>query len=1184
MKPHLPLTLRKALCAALTLTGAGAFAYSTTTPVAYLPASIENIVAVASDPFGTAEPEPSTSAASIALPGRTSQSYTLSAPSRSASGHATPTAAPLSSAATEAPPAAATVVEAAVASPADPAPLVANPPASGSYSAPLLQASSTYPNGNYSYSGHSSPIQLTANRTWQGYETIRFANNTGGAIDNFYSNYTTTFSNCGTVTFSGNSAGSGGAIDGTTTISGCGDITFSDNSASSGGAIDGTTTISGCGDITFSGNSATNGHGGAIDGTTTISDCGTVTFSANTAFSSTSFSFGGAIYGTTTISDCDDITFSGNSASYYGGAIDGTTTISGCGDITFSGNSATNGHGGAIDGTTTISDCGTVTFSANSSNGSGGAICNVGTTTISGCGDVSFNGNSATSGGGAIAGTTTISDCGTVSFSGNSTTDRGGAIDGTTTISDCGTVTFSGNSVTSGGGALSNSGGGAISNTGSTTISGCGDVSFNGNTVSLSSSYAANGGAIRSNAHTFSGNRSVSFCGNSVSNSETNAYGGAVTAYNALSFSGNDAVSFSGNSVSGVSHAYGGAVDLHSSSMSGFRDNGDICFSENTSTAVYNARGGALYIWKDSVLDFTDNANLCFRANRCTSSIDVKGGAIYAEDDSMLIIRGAAGFEKNVEVSAGTYRLRSIYQYGGSLVLSAATDKSIDFRDSIYSGAGTVIFNRDYAKSDGSTQTANGTIRFSGKDTAADLAEMKGSAATAAEIAASRTSDIRGEVQLHGGTLSIEDGAVLKTSGLVAYAGATVSLSSARLNTGSFFLDEGAQLCTQGTSSLSFDTLTLSQAIANSGSLTLTGIIDAGALDMQAELHTYIDAEGRVAESGFAKTAYNAVVVVEGGLCSGGTVTHAGQTLVLAADGIAATRCVVDYSTYHQNSGSVSMSSIRAAAGEAGVTVKLSGGTLVLDGGALSSDVALSRDTILAFGEGEGEFKGTLRVTSETGTTVNAGAAIYDSATGTATLAGTAAQALRLDGVQVNMAAGTTLRLQNVVLAAGATLTDDSATLLAEGLTVEVRAANAELADAQLMTAASMTLSGHGVEVGSELQPAAGSTLRIITLHNISDFDITGSALCLDLSAYEQLADATDSDYLAILFASATMDLSTLTVTANINGQTLTAYYDSTQPQGAAYFDLHAVAAPEPSSSALALLALAALAARRRRR
>ncbi len=1100
MKPHLPLTLRKALCAALTLTGAGAFAYSTTTPVAYLPASIENIVAVASDPFGTAEPEPSTSAASIALPGRTSQSYTLSAPSRSASGHATPTAAPLSSAATEAPPAAATVVEAAVASPADPAPLVANPPASGSYSAPLLQASSTYPNGNYSYSGHSSPIQLTANRTWQGYETIRFANNTGGAIDNFYSNYTTTFSNCGTVTFSGNSAGSGGAIDGTTTISGCGDITFSDNSASSGGAID------------------------------------------------------------------------------------GTTTISGCGDITFSGNSATNGHGGAIDGTTTISDCGTVTFSANSSNGSGGAICNVGTTTISGCGDVSFNGNSATSGGGAIAGTTTISDCGTVSFSGNSTTDRGGAIDGTTTISDCGTVTFSGNSVTSGGGALSNSGGGAISNTGSTTISGCGDVSFNGNTVSLSSSYAANGGAIRSNAHTFSGNRSVSFCGNSVSNSETNAYGGAVTAYNALSFSGNDAVSFSGNSVSGVSHAYGGAVDLHSSSMSGFRDNGDICFSENTSTAVYNARGGALYIWKDSVLDFTDNANLCFRANRCTSSIDVKGGAIYAEDDSMLIIRGAAGFEKNVEVSAGTYRLRSIYQYGGSLVLSAATDKSIDFRDSIYSGAGTVIFNRDYAKSDGSTQTANGTIRFSGKDTAADLAEMKGSAATAAEIAASRTSDIRGEVQLHGGTLSIEDGAVLKTSGLVAYAGATVSLSSARLNTGSFFLDEGAQLCTQGTSSLSFDTLTLSQAIANSGSLTLTGIIDAGALDMQAELHTYIDAEGRVAESGFAKTAYNAVVVVEGGLCSGGTVTHAGQTLVLAADGIAATRCVVDYSTYHQNSGSVSMSSIRAAAGEAGVTVKLSGGTLVLDGGALSSDVALSRDTILAFGEGEGEFKGTLRVTSETGTTVNAGAAIYDSATGTATLAGTAAQALRLDGVQVNMAAGTTLRLQNVVLAAGATLTDDSATLLAEGLTVEVRAANAELADAQLMTAASMTLSGHGVEVGSELQPAAGSTLRIITLHNISDFDITGSALCLDLSAYEQLADATDSDYLAILFASATMDLSTLTVTANINGQTLTAYYDSTQPQGAAYFDLHAVAAPEPSSSALALLALAALAARRRRR
>ncbi len=468
------------------------------------------------------------------------------------------------------------------------------------------------------------------------------------------------------------------------------------------------------------------------------------------------------------------------------------------------------------------------------------------------------------------------------------------------------------------------------------------------------------------------------------------------------------------------------------------------------------------------------------------------------------------------------------------------------------------------------------------------MEEIKGSAGTATEITDSRTSTIQGKVQLYGGTLSIEDEAILNTGGLDAGAGSTVSINSATLNTEDLSLEEGAQFRTQGTSSLSFNTLTLHQAIVNSGSLTLTGTIDASALALQSELRTYIDFEGHTAENGFTKTSYNAVVVVKGGQCSGGTVTHAdlaeGQTLVLSADGIAATASDdIDYSSYHQSNGSVSMSAIRTASGEVCDTITLEGGTLVLDGGALDADVSLAQNAALAFGSDAGNIKGMLIATSEEGTVLTTGAASYDTTTKTATLAGTAEQALRLDGVRVNMAAGTTLCLRDVVLAAGATLTDDSARLLAENLTVEVSTVNATLSEAQLMTATSITLSGHGVEAANTQQTPAGSTLRTITLNNISDFAITGSNLCIDLSAYTQLADATDSDYLAILFAAATPDLNTLTITTTLDGQMLTAYYDSTQPQGVAYFDLRSMSVPEPASSTLALLALATLVTRRRR-
>jgi predicted outer membrane repeat protein len=250
-------------------------------------------------------------------------------------------------------------------------------------------------------------------------------------------------------TFNENSSvGYGGAIYDvgahTTTITGS---TFSDNSSSSyGGAVysfQATLVIT---DDTFSGNSA--GLGGAIraDDTLTVTDstfidnsaskggaiwaARTVTVTNSTFIDDTASLGGGAVYGKGTLTFTDD-TFSGNSA-WKGGAIyaDDTLTVT---DSTFIDNSAGR-SGGAIygKGTLTVTDS---TFSSNSSEGNGGAIDDYGShvTTIEGS---IFSGNSADD---------------------TNNNGYGGAVyafDSTLAIEDS---TFSGNSAESGGAIFSNS-------------------------------------------------------------------------------------------------------------------------------------------------------------------------------------------------------------------------------------------------------------------------------------------------------------------------------------------------------------------------------------------------------------------------------------------------------------------------------------------------------------------------------------------------------------------------------------------------------------------------------------------------------------------------------------------------------------------------------------------------------
>lgn len=824
------------------------------------------------------------------------------------------------------------------------------------------------------------------------------------------------------------------------------------------------------------------------------------------------------------------------------------------------------------------------------------------------------------------------------------------------------------------------------------------DITFSKNTATESSLYGVEGGAIYASTLNFSGNGAITFSGNTASTAgRAPDLGGAIYARTALTFSSNGDITFSGNTVSTTaagSLVRGGAIDAYTLT---FIDNGDISFSGNSASSSTFVTGGAIYasrtltftgnvsitfsgntassssshadggaIWA-STLAFTDNGDIIFSGNTVSTTGSgnfsyVCGGAIYAGSSSTLTIQGSALFEKNTEITSGTYQLRSIYQSSGSLELSAPTDRSIEFRDSIYSEAGTVIFNRDYEKSDGTTQAADGTILFTGKYTAADLAEMKGSDGKAAELKNSRTSEITGTVQLKGGTLSVEDGAILNTGGVTMADGSTLALQDATLAaTGkAITMAEGASITTQGSSTLSFGTLMLTQAIANSGTLTLSGSINADALHFS----NLADVDGQLGTSGFLNNGAT-LQIVDGGsaVIDGVTVTHAsmssGAVLTLDSDGVATMSGGADYSTYMLTGADcVSVSAIRAISGaedatitqtggeltaDADVCVASTGGEIILMRGTLSGSVggagritkagnetaamvsansytggtviesgtltvshadALGSGTVevqggslvvadgvtlnvssLAFGSAE-DARGTMTASAASGFTLGAGVVGYDSNTDTAMLSGTDDEALVLDNVLVDMAAGSTLKLENVVLAASAQLTDDTATLQADGLTVQVEVSNAVLSAPRTMTATSLTVSGHAPHAAGDapLWPTTGSTVRTLTLKNISNYTITGSSLFFDLSSYSALADATSENYVGIVFETATMDLSNLTVTATMNGKDYTAYYDSTQPNGTAYFDLTAATVPEPATTALSLLALAGVAARRRRK
>lgn len=552
-------------------------------------------------------------------------------------------------------------------------------------------------------------------------------------------------------------------------------------------------------------------YGGAIgsyvDRGIELGENGSVIFK-NNKVSSNSCAGGGAIAGgfssTIELSHNGSVEFSGNEAiaddgyDASGGAIKcwGDIILSDNGNVVFSENDSISSYhvarGGAIEcgGNLTIANNGIVSFKNNSSKiindelptyASGGAIAQYrGELVLSNNSQVFFSGNRAGSGGAISADNITLNNNGCVIFRENEACGsyaNGGAIYSSRSgegniisVNNNGTVEFIANVVS---GTYAH--GGAIS--GAVEMRNNGSIEFNENTA------ASAGGAING-AVTISSNARVTFSRNNAS-----TIGGAIAANVALTKNGS--LSFEGN----TADVAGGAIAVWSGGELFLEDNDVIVFEDNMagyggSIEVYHA-GAEAKITNNGQVLFADNYTIVGK------STYNPGGAIHVMYDSSLAITNNDDviFEKNAEISTDAYRLRSIFIESGldsvsAISLSAAEDKKIEFRDSLFVGVDTeVCINAGYTDANNKIHPQQGDIVITGAYTETHLNEVlsahdAGRTATDEEILQSRTSEINSMTNLYGGRLRVEDGALYKGNGITAHtdSAATVRVKDAELS------------------------------------------------------------------------------------------------------------------------------------------------------------------------------------------------------------------------------------------------------------------------------------------------------------------------------------------------------------------------------------------------------------------
>lgn len=257
-------------------------------------------------------------------------------------------------------------------------------------------------------------------------------------------------------------------------------------------------------------------------------------------------------------------------------------------------------------------------------------------------------------------------------------------------------------------------------------------------------------------------------------------------------------------------YAYGGAI--YSTSEIDISGLSNVDFTGNNATALFQSTssdatsyGGSIYA--EGSISFTNNTSITFDGNYAYAGtyyhqyanygVSALGGAIYSTGSVNISGNDSVIFSRNyTNCGNSVYKLEGIYvspqSSNCSLILAAKSGGHITFHDSVYMGNYSgleVSLNADYTDADGVSQKATGDIIFSGKYTEDHLKEIKGGTeGTASEITNSRTSELLNTVNLYGGTLRVEDKAVLKTHAINVTDGsnATMKVTDAEVNTSSY--------------------------------------------------------------------------------------------------------------------------------------------------------------------------------------------------------------------------------------------------------------------------------------------------------------------------------------------------------------------------------------------------------------
>lgn len=933
--------------------------------------------------------------------------------------------------------------------------------------------------------------------------------------------------------------------------------------------------------------------GGAIENSDSITMRinGYVTFDSNSSISKSYDALGGAIFnsGSVSLLQNENVAFSSNSTSV----------------TRYSSTVYTYANGGAIyndaNSTFLVNNNGDVIFASNSTTGrgpaSGGAIYNNSAFKLNDNECVCFKNNAAsilTGDGGAVGGAIWTAKNGLFEMCNNKE------------------IVFAGNNA------------------------------ITGNNLYYGESAA--GGAIYSASEfLMMGNEKIVFSDNFVSGTSS-ARGGAVhLAPSAYDFYGrtqrisdNGDICFINNSVSSFTRAEGGAMyNGDTSDQFYLNNNGNISFCNNSASAtalldgntVY-ARGGAIF--NSSSLILSDNEGVLFSGNRVLSNSvtqNVYGGAIYSYHGNKIVISGNDNvlFEKNVEINNGTYRLRSIYSEAGqeSIFLSADIEKSITFRDSVFAE------NSVYINCNGE----RGDIVFTGATTESDLREVKGGIdGTVLEINNSRTSQLS-YILIKGGRLIVEEDAILRghgikildkadaeiclNNGVIDETGYDVSVSS---GSGLMFSGENrlsaSNILLADKSCLQFDLDAAKTMVDLDANLTIDGNLGLIINYLNESLHEKYELLSM--KSWNRMTGWNAANLTISGaseehlVWEGNTLYY--RPLLVQENGDTTLDNDVDTDAEGGTIG-----------GKDDVSIDGNGHTLTVKNEVQLVQMALKNGIVKLEGENNGIVSVTLTEGGELVLTAGAGLKTGDiismvaSGKGELVISGditidskgmkgkARAQAtvshadmqvqgdasishVRVEDSTIDLAEGSTVGFEHVVLAATTRITDDPATANLDDVTAElVMGVNTSLTGSDLLLAGtSLAQSGN---TGVTLTLSSDASVLMLEATTFDSLTLSGSTLVLELEGMT-LEMFDNAELIAVSFTSgtdyATFDKS-LAVTLSVDGINYERGYtmEADDTPTTMYFrggKKPAPATPEPATTTLSLLALTALAARRKRK